>query len=148
MIVEALRTCPKCGEVKPVSDYGYRTGPRSDELNTYCKPCRREAERLGKIRRRKADPLLASATRAAEKYAITRDEALAFLLVPCCQACGGVLDQGDHRVDHCHDLGHVRGVLCHSCNVACAGQQAECIRRLSACIDYLSRDLERQREQV
>jgi hypothetical protein len=34
-----------------------------------------------------------------------------------CAVCGGINPSGHHlAVDHCHDTGRVRGLLCHACN--------------------------------
>lgn len=42
-------------------------------------------------------------------------------------------------VDHCHDSGRVRGVLCTSCNTA-IGQMKDNPVRLRAAADYLERN--------
>lgn len=71
------------------------------------------------------------------------------LLIPVCQACGAPLpDSYSQKFDHCHEGGHFRGVLCHPCNMACAGNSEDTIVRLHGCIGYLARDLERTSEQV
>jgi hypothetical protein len=41
-------------------------------------------------------------------------------------------------VDHCHQTGKVRGLLCHSCNTA-LGNFRDSIESLQSAIDYLSR---------
>lgn len=36
----------------------------------------------------------------------------------CCGGCANVLNPATMKIDHCHTTGKVRGLLCHSCNVA------------------------------
>lgn len=142
MYAEGTKVCSGCELEKPLSHFSNRKSS-ADGKQGECKSCRLQRGRNYKRKLRALDPVCASAMKAAEKYDITKDEAIHFLLVPCCQACGAPLDQGGHRIDHCHDLGHVRGVLCHPCNVACAGPSDEAAKRLSGCVEYLTRDVER-----
>lgn len=53
------------------------------------------------------------------RYGISRVEfdALRKAQNDTCAVCGSSLDVGMH-VDHCHDTGKVRGLLCRRCNVA------------------------------
>lgn len=53
------------------------------------------------------------------KYGITLEErdALVAETGGKCKICGGEFkDSSDTHIDHCHSLGHIRGVLCGSCN--------------------------------
>ncbi len=83
------------------------------------------------------------------RYGLTSDEVTAYLHVPSCQACGSKFaTESEMKFDHCHQLGHVRGVLCHRCNMTCLGDAEECVIRMEACLAYLLRDLERGSEQA
>jgi hypothetical protein len=56
-----------------------------------------------------------------KRYGITIEqfEELAALQEGVCNICMKTLDMGFHtHVDHCHDTGDVRGILCSGCNVA------------------------------
>ena len=49
----------------------------------------------------------------------------------------GICGSEDHLViDHCHETGQIRGVLCNTCNRA-IGQLGDTINRLKAAIKYL-----------
>ena len=45
--------------------------------------------------------------------------------------------KGDWHVDHCHDTGRVRGLLCHFCNTA-IGSLNDSVDLLKRCIKYLA----------
>jgi hypothetical protein len=65
--------------------------------------------------------------------------------VPVCQSCGAEFAHlGQERIDHCHENGHVRGVLCNACNIATGGPAEVALHRLRSGVRYLERDLERQ----
>lgn len=127
MYAEAAKRCGCCGECKPVSEF-HRNPSGRDGLHSFCRVC--------KIR-----------STTAKRYQISMDEVARLWGIEECQACGAPIAPGRRQIDHCHELGHVRGVLCLLCNHACAGKHIECIDRLAGCIEYLKRDLERQREQ-
>jgi hypothetical protein len=95
------KLCRTCGEVKPHSQW-HRNATASDGLSTRCKACRAVQGRQGHLKR---------------QYGITeaeRDELVASQGGVCC-ICLAALPV---HVDHCHNTGRVRGVLCFSCNAA------------------------------
>ena len=47
------------------------------------------------------------------KYGISADEVLALLAKGRCDICG---EETSGQIDHCHETGKVRGVLCIGCN--------------------------------
>lgn len=88
-----------------------------------------------------------SALNRAEKYGLPLPDVNKIMAVPVCQACRRDLpDSRSMKFDHCHKGGHFRGVLCHACNVACAGTSDEVVTRLRACVDYCLRDMERNEQ--
>lgn len=120
----------------PLTDYYAHPLGRLGK-QSQCKSCQkarssawgRENKHVRKARIYEADPLL-----------IDR-----LLDVPTCQACGvAFTDFGKERLDHCHEHGHMRGVLCHKCNITCQGTAAEATDRMRACLAYLERDLQWQ----
>ena len=79
-------------------------------------------------------------------YGITRQDYEDMLKAQenCCKICGseGFLMKEHHRmklvVDHCHDSGKVRGLLCHNCNRA-LGLMKDSVHTLESAIDYLEK---------
>lgn len=75
-----------------------------------------------------------------------------WLSIPVCQipGCGYVFKHdGDVNIDHDHELGHVRGVLCNTHNCCLISEKKSgmpTLQNLRAMIDYLTRDGERVSE--
>ncbi len=118
------KLCLKCGEVKPWSEW-HRNATASDGLSTRCKACRAvEGGRAGHLKR---------------QYGLTeaeRDRLIAAQGGVCC-IC---LSAPPEHVDHCHETGRVRGVLCFSCNAA-LGQfkdRPDAIRRAAAYVEGIA----------
>ena len=143
----------KCGEIKSIDAFQdekrNKSGKRSE-----CKACtrlyQREHSRNNKEmvnarnrryyhNRRKDDPvyLKRSADRVSarryglslEEYRAIKDNAIA------CDLCDDVFEDDDSVkcIDHCHETGVIRGVLCHRCNVDLGGyERLVKVKRLSA----------------
>jgi hypothetical protein len=55
-----------------------------------------------------------------------------------CEICGGE----DHLcVDHCHETGKIRGVLCRRCNLV-IGQLGDTVEHVRRAVKYLEKDLD------
>ena len=71
-------------------------------------------------------------------YNITEEEYEDLYSDPCCRICGEPETQVVYgkvkylAVDHCHEKGHVRGLLCQSCNVGLGAFQDDADRLLAA----------------
>ncbi|MGW7334496.1 endonuclease VII domain-containing protein [Streptomyces sp. NPDC054808] len=117
------KLCRACGEVKPHSEW-HRNATASDGLATRCKACRAIQGRAGHLKRH---------------YGLTeaeRDQLIADQGGVCC-IC---LTAPAAHVDHCHETGRVRGVLCFSCNAA-LGQfkdRPDAIRRAAAYVEGIA----------
>ena len=55
-----------------------------------------------------------------------------------CDACGGLIEEGRHALDHCHKTGVARGILHSSCNSA-LGLMGESREVALSLADYLAR---------
>jgi hypothetical protein len=104
-----VKKCRDCGKVKP--------GGSGRQL---CDDCAR-GNQLRKSRMR--------------SYGLTMDEAIELESIKGCENCGST-----HRlcVDHDHETGRVRGILCHGCNVA-LGAVKDNIKTLQGLITWLER---------
>lgn len=139
------KTCPDCGETKPLDQFSPNSATRSGK-STYCHPYQSTRARASHRRRTPEQVAAARAKRRRrtleEGYGMTLEEFDELL-----DSQGGVCICGATRpggqwqtfhVDHDHQTGAVRGLLCHGCNTALglAGEDAGRLRLLAA---YLER---------
>ena len=125
-IKRQVKLCVICKEHKSFSEfYEYRKSP--DGKCNRCKVCdnsnrrKYKAENKIKVRRQQREQHL------RVKFNMTQADYLAILKSQdhSCAICGkhytdnDVAGKVDHlSVDHCHDTGGIRGLLCHQCNRA------------------------------
>lgn len=113
------KKCGRCRIVKPGTQF-HRNRTTKDGLNGFCKRCQLFVERL-------------------RKYGITKEqyEQLIAKQNGRCAICG---EQETERsvlcIDHCHDNGHIRGLLCDNCNTA-IGMMKNDPRRCVSAARYL-----------
>lgn len=144
------RTCNRCGITKPRSEFSMvRNGKYAPVLKSFCKACQATAARkwysdnlqraLENRRRFQLDKLYGLTVaeyeerlqRQAGVCAIChRDEPIAH---------GRTGKKFRLSVDHCHDTGRVRGLLCQKCNRA-IGLLGDSIDLLRKAIEYLERE--------
>jgi hypothetical protein len=150
--VHLTKTCPRCGEELPSSAF-YKSGER---LSPYCRPCtseyNRERRDVGfvptRVRGVRKPTPPGYNTRQAwlqrlRKLGVTEEDYFAML-----EAQGGrcaicPTDQPWSRsdtwaVDHDHETGAVRALLCHRCNTA-LGLLGDDPARMRAAADYVER---------
>lgn len=147
-----LKTCPKCQAAKPLSDY-HKSKSTVTGLQVYCKACgaarydewrRKNLKKMAEDqkRRRRADPERFKDYERKGRYGLEPGEYAALLKAQggVCAICGRIDSngRGSFHVDHCHDLKHVRGLLCHGCNVSIGHFQHD-TAVLEAAINYLNR---------
>jgi hypothetical protein len=124
------KRCSVCGEVKQVRDFSLSaraTETRNATYRSECKPCASEAtKRWIRDNPEKARGLREK--RSLATYGLTVDDywELFHDQDGQCAICDRPETSIDTRtgevfrlsVDHCHDTGKVRGLLCHRCNRA------------------------------
>ncbi len=110
------KTCSKCLVEKDISEFYYRKD--SEKLRDQCKECwkyRSSATRLG----------------------ISFEMAKEYYRQPTCMCCGENFKT--KREHHLHHVNHkVKGVICHYCNIALEQETPETLKRLQACLDFMS----------
>ena len=133
-----MKTCSKCGAEKPLSDFGVDKR-KPDGRKYHCKACHnaqntayrtanpenhrkvnlayarsaqgRALQRANSLRR-KFWPNLTNEQAMAEYARILAEQS------ECCALCGKHQStmRTNFHVDHCHETGMVRGLLCDVCN--------------------------------
>lgn len=108
-----MKHCKKCDTTKPLSEFLNKAGRKDGKAST-CKQCVNDRTRPYDADKNKDSHL-------RRLYGITLKEYNRMLEAQghCCAICGGSegMSLGRHMaVDHCHDTGMVRGILCSHCN--------------------------------
>lgn len=99
-----MKSCSKCKEIKPLEDF-HKNKKNEDGLHYHCKVCRKEE--------------------SLKTYGLTLDtyDELLKQQKGVCAICStddprGQSKAGRFYVDHNHQTGEVRGLLCNDCNTA------------------------------
>jgi hypothetical protein len=140
----AKQVCTKCCIEKPIESF-YKGSPRKDGSRgrlSQCKACMSEANKKWCKANRdyKSDK---EKTRARfKKYGITADcyRTMQHEQDSKCAICSKPLDDMKLLVDHCHDTGKVRGLLCAGCNTG-IGLFKDSEDLLTKAIKYLKGEL-------
>lgn len=137
-----MKVCKKCGLAKPLSEYSHKrpTG-RKPGLQPRCKECAKQDTKEWNTRNKttQRDRYL------KRTYGISENEYNAMLLSQnnACLLCKTEFSDGWGAnapvVDHCHNTGKVRGILCNECNRG-LGYFHDNKETLMNAIKYLSND--------
>lgn len=138
--VDGLKVCTGCREELPVARFSNQAALR-DGLNPKCKACRKAVADAHYAANRERVIEQSGWNMVKHRYGITRAdfEALLERQGGVCAICGR--DQTDSRgarlcIDHDHETGEVRGLLCTPCNLA-IGYFQDDIQRLADAAVYL-----------
>lgn len=144
IIVNSMRICPECNDPKPLNMFHSRHSDMKlaalcSTTYEYCKIC----AGLRSKRWRTNNPAAAANADLKKKYGITLEQKHGMLATQgkCCAACGVDRPGGKYNawhLDHNHETGEPRGVLCADCNLT-LGNAHESIPRLAGLIAYLKR---------
>jgi len=131
------KTCTKCGATKDIVEFYKRGGKQSPNTrHNHCKECtkKRVSETPSIIKREQA---------LKRMYGITQQDYDVMLTEQNnqCAICKTTEPGGRHNsnyfvVDHCHNTGKVRKLLCHHCNTA-LGLVGDNTHILQSMIEYL-----------
>jgi len=118
------KLCNTCGLIKPLPEFTIRhTGKRKGHPMSQCKACCVKRQ----TRNYNADTYnrVTRPYQLKKKYGITPEDYTRMLEEQggICKICGTDDPKGPHKIktfsiDHCHDSGSVRGLLCNRCNRA------------------------------
>lgn len=143
--VGTLKVCTVCHETKNVSEYN-KNRSRVDGLANDCRGCRKQAARTRYqhiAARQRKRPTWTGRQHAykLKKYGLTACQYTLMRIEQSdlCAICGQRDDAPRSlAVDHCHETGRIRGLLCSPCNLA-LGSMRDDPARLMAAARYLSR---------
>ncbi len=136
-----MKICTKCGIEKPLDDY-YRRSGRPQGVQSACKECCCASVRSRKARLMRSGEWDATAKRDAQlRYnfgiGIERYDDMLAAQSGVCAICGSTCSSGRNlAVDHCHETGRIRGLLCGNCNKA-LGLLGDDPDRLVRAVEYL-----------
>lgn len=120
--LENHRYCLDCYEYKQFSEFNYNK--KEDRYSSYCKSCNRYRGMMSKYKLSRDN---------YDKMFINQDGK--------CAICNVTFNYNyrnkSPRIDHNHDTGDVRGLLCDKCNIL-IGQARDNIIILKSAIKYLS----------
>tara|TARA_R110000796_G_C14263593_1_gene400314 strand:+ start:108 stop:518 length:411 start_codon:yes stop_codon:yes gene_type:complete len=135
-----MKECAKCKETLELSKFGL--DKRYNKPRSYCKSCCSLREK--EYRKKYPDKIRASNIKQA--YKVSLERAYDLMSVKNCDSCSVELTKSKHNVrnktdqviDHCHETGQVRGVLCSGCNLG-LGHFTDNITKLEDAIKYLKK---------
>ncbi len=125
-----MKKCTKCNEDKDLDQFSLHPGAK-DGRNTQCKTCRNTYHKQNYDNDKRANRGL------KHKYNIDLQE-YEVLKKKQKDKCAICWSEAKLFVDHCHETGQIRGLLCHKCNTG-IGLLEESIGNLENAIAYLSK---------
>jgi hypothetical protein len=109
-----MKTCNKCNKQKPLDNFPKHPGVKIGR-SAICKPCKVESAQT-------------------RLYNLTTAQALK--ITKNCHLCNRLLKNKKVCIDHDHQTGLVRGILCSSCNIS-LGVFGDNIEGIMKVVDYL-----------
>lgn len=118
-----LKYCNKCGQTKHVEEFGFRSGRFSHLYRSYCKKCEtRICSKYVSRHRDKQKEYNRKQLMRRRGFTIEQYNKALFEQKGKCAICGleweGYKNRKNLYIDHCHETGYFRGLLCDTCNRA------------------------------
>ena len=121
-----MKECSECHRVLALEAF-HRNPSSSDGRRSDCKECRVDTSRWQRL---------------ASEYSLSRDQFYSLLEKQNgrCAICRHPLPKGTAVVDHCHETGEVRGLLCNADNLALGlVEDGRNILRIQSMLTYAER---------
>jgi len=148
----SMKICSNCNKLLDKSQFNI-SKTNKDGLYSYCKLCAKIISKNWRTKNKKHKAAYEKnwrennrekhrAIKVHYKYGLCEKELNSMLLEQnySCKICG--MSQSEMKkalcVDHCHETGKVRGLLCDNCNKA-IGLLKDSVRLLNNAITYLSK---------
>lgn len=135
------KVCTICQKRLPIEKFGKRV-PNKDGYDSWCIKCDREYRKKYQTRYYKENRRSELSRALVRYYGITMDDKERMLIEQDykCSICGKELELfgRDTHVDHSHDTGEIRSILCNSCN-SMIGHAKEDRNILLKAVEYLDR---------
>lgn len=142
-MVTQTKTCTMCGENRPLTEYRSRGGEQKHLLKSRCNRClykehrrwtEENADRVQEYRQRDSWTLAKRCARRGitPEQLVDRYERQE----KCCAICKEEITLLNSAIDHNHDTGEFRGVLCKQCNRA-LGMFKDNPAVLKSAVEYL-----------
>lgn len=94
--------------------------------------------RLDRILTKQAE-ILASDNNFKGRYSLAELEAVYDAAGGKCEICGNPPGDINLALDHCHETGKLRGILCRKCNMG-LGLLGDSLERIRKAIEYLEKE--------
>lgn len=137
LVVPGTKPCRVCGAAKPPAEMIARKG-----AGNICKQCTRARLQRWQNENRERYDFRRWEHHLRKRYGISVEQYDAMLAVQDqrCAICRSPFSEAPRKlhVDHDHDSGLVRGILCYRCNTG-LGVFRDCPERLRAAAEYLER---------
>ena len=148
------RRCWTCKKVKALTEFG-KNARYPDKKHRTCRACVNEANRVQRGKKtveerrerwrkqaakfRAKYPERARALQRKALYGITQDQydELVKRQNGLCAICSNPPGKRALHIDHCHDTGQIRGLLCSVCNISLGGFRDD-TNLLMKAIEYLA----------
>lgn len=141
-----MKFCPSCKTDTPISEFWKQKGPRAakDGLQCYCKACQKAKIGAWRIKNVEGQRRIQRKGKLWDTYGLTLEEYdLIFKsqegrCAICLRKGGGTSKHAHLDVDHDHQTGKIRGLLCGKCN-RLLGHADDSPARLIAAAAYLEK---------
>lgn len=140
-----VKTCKTCGETKGTSLFASQIKRGKEYVSLHCRSCDNERKKAYYAANPEKLRDKAKKYQLKSKYGLSEKD-LAYMLEASdhrCEICNtsveyGRISLGAAHIDHCHETGKVRGVLCSQCNLG-LGHFRDDVTYLENAISYLEK---------